>query len=125
MGETADVTRREQQEVFVRGILGGAIVLTLLLAIVAFAQKLPSDHPDYVPDEMTAKKIAEAVLIGQYGEERVKAQLPLLVAGRGKSEWILQGRVLDRDGNPQVGGGFGVLLNKHDGCVLEVVENMK
>ncbi|HKO05569.1 MAG TPA: NTF2 fold immunity protein [Candidatus Acidoferrales bacterium] len=101
------------------------MVLTLLLAIVAFAQKLPSAHPDYVPDETTAKKIAEAVMIGQYGEERVKAQLPLLVASRGKSKWVVQGRVVDKEGRPQVGGGFGVLLDKHNGCVLEVVENMK
>jgi hypothetical protein len=101
------------------------MAVALLLTIVAFAQQLPPAHPDYVPDEKTAKRIAEAVLVGQYGEERVKAQLPLLVASRGKTKWILQGTVMDREGHPQVGGGFGVLLDRHDGCVLQVVENMK
>jgi NTF2 fold immunity protein of polymorphic toxin system component len=95
------------------------------LTIVAFAQESPRAHPDYVPDEKTAQRIAEAVLIAQYGEERVKAQLPLLVASRGNSKWVLQGRVVDKEGHTPVGGGFGVLLSKHDGCVLDVVENMK
>jgi hypothetical protein len=101
------------------------MVVAVLLTIVTFARESPPAHPDYVPDEKTAQRIAEAVLIGQYGEERVKAQLPLLVASRGKTKWILQGRVVDTEGRPQVGGGFGVLLTKHEGCVLEVVENMK
>ena len=108
-----------------RRLVGGVITLTLLLATVVLAQRPPSTHADYVPDERTARRIAEAVLIGQYGEERVKAQLPLLVASRGRTKWVVQGRVTDAEGNPRVGGGFGVLLNKNDGRVLEVVENMK
>jgi len=47
--------------------------------MVAFgkdAGKAPS-HPDYVPDEKTAERIAEAVLVAQFGQERVNAQLPL------------------------------------------------
>jgi hypothetical protein len=102
-----------------------ALPVALLLTIVVLGKDSKPAHPDYVPDEKTAQGIAESVLTGQYGEERVKAQLPLLVASRGKAEWVVQGRVVDREGHLQVGGGFGVLLNKHDGCILEVVENMK
>jgi hypothetical protein len=109
----------------VRKLVVGVITTALFLTMMALAQEASLTHPDYVPDEKTAQRIAEAVLIGQYGEERVKAQLPLLVAPRGKGKWVVQGRVTDKEGNPQVGGGFGVLLNKHDGCVLQVVENMK
>lgn len=111
--------------VFVRRFAGGVVAVVLLLAIAVFAQESHVAHPDYVADEKTARQIAEAVLIGQYGEERVKAQLPLLVESRGKNRWVLQGRVVDKEGHTPVGGGFGVLLNKHDGCVLEIVENMK
>jgi len=78
------------------------VAVTLHLTILARGKDA---HPDYVPDE----KIAA------------------MVAPRGGDKWIIQGSVFDIfdiKGRPQVGGGFGVLLNRHDGCVLEVVENM-
>ena len=101
------------------------IAFALFFALIGLTQDAKKIHPDYVPDERTAQGVAEAVLIGQYGEKRVKAQLPLMVAPRGAKQWIVQGTVLDSKGRHQVGGGFGVLLNRHDGCVLEMVEEMK
>lgn len=83
-----------------------------------------SSHPDYVPDKATAEQIAEAVLVAQFGRERVRAQLPLHTASIGKDQWLVQGALKDKEGRTQVGGGFGVWVNKHTGCV-SVVERMK
>jgi len=110
--------------VLLRSLLARSIGVALILALVVLAKERPT-HPDYVPNEKVAERIGEAVLIGQFGEDRVKAQLPLNVLAQGKDKWIMQGRVLDSEGHIQVGGGFGILLDKHNGCVLELVENMK
>jgi hypothetical protein len=48
-----------------------ATVLILAVALAASGQA-PKGHGDYVPNEKTAVQIAEAVLIAQFGEERVK-----------------------------------------------------
>jgi hypothetical protein len=101
------------------------IAVGLMAAIVTAAKDSPPAHPDYVPDAKTAKQIAQAVLIAQYGETRVKAQLPLSVTTAGdKDYWAVEGRLVDTQGHIQVGGAFGVWINKHDGC-LQVVEHMK
>jgi hypothetical protein len=100
--------------------------VALLLTIVAFGKDSGkgTSHPDYVPDKKTAEHIAEAVLVAQFGQERVNAQLPLDAASMSKEQWLVQGTVKDKEGRTQVGGGFGVWVNKHDGCV-SVVERMK
>jgi len=108
----------------VRRTVVGAF-LPIALAVAALARGSSQPHPDYLPDQETAARVAEAVLMGQFGEERVKAQLPLMVRERGANQWIIQGSVFDSQGRRQVGGGFGILLNRHNGCVLELVENMK
>ena len=46
---------------------------------------------DYVPDEKTAVRIAEAALVARYGEERVNAQLPLHAIDNKADYWIVQG----------------------------------
>ncbi|QEE27996.1 hypothetical protein FTW19_08305 [Terriglobus albidus] len=99
--------------------------LLLLSTMVAVGQNTRTTlpHPDYVPDEKTAEHIAEAVLIAQFGQERVNAQLPLR-ARIGKNAWLVQGMLKDKEGRPQVGGSFAVWINKHGGC-LTVIERMK
>ncbi|HEY3130921.1 MAG TPA: hypothetical protein VGL91_15810 [Acidobacteriota bacterium] len=57
-----------------------ATVLLLVGALAAGGQTRKK-HRDYVPDEKTAKVIAEAVLVAQYSQERVNAPLPLSVDG--------------------------------------------
>jgi hypothetical protein len=102
------------------------LILPLLFTIVAFgndSQKLPG-HRDYVPNEDIAKHIAEAVLVGQFGQERVNAQLPLLAVSASKDVWLVQGKLKDTSGRTQVGGAFGVWINKHTGC-LSVIEHVK
>jgi hypothetical protein len=100
------------------------LALVLLLALLTAAKAAPKGHPDYVPDERTAERVAEAILVAQYGEERVNAQLPLHAAGSYKDYWIVQGHVHEKE-IPSKGGGFAVWINKHSGCIENVVDHMK
>jgi len=97
------------------------MVVLSLATCVAFAKEPPKPHPDYVPDEKTAERIAEAVLVSQYGQERVGAQLPLRAVSTSKDLWLVQGAIHEPHGP---GGNFGVWINKHTGCV-SVIEHMK
>jgi hypothetical protein len=60
---------------------------------ISFAAQGRHDHRDYVPDSKTAERIAEAVLIAQYGEERVTAQLPLVASMSGKDRCCIGGAI--------------------------------
>lgn len=98
-----------------------ATVLFLAAAVVAAGQS-PKKHRDYVPDEKTAERIAEAVLIAQYGEALVKERLPLHADGSNGDFWIVQGY---GQGLPtSTGGGPVVWIKKHTGC-LQVMEHIK
>jgi hypothetical protein len=106
-------------------------VLKLFVALLIGGMLMVADdagrsltHPDYVPDEATAEQIAEAVLVGQFGRERVSTQLPLHTSSVSNEQWLVQGALKDKEGRTQVGGGFAVWVNKHSGCV-SVVERMK
>ena len=99
-------------------------VVALLLAPLALVTGTEKDHKDYVPDERTAERIAQAILIGQYGQDRVSAQMPLHADGSNAKYWIVQGSI-HSEGIPPKGGGFAVWINKHSGCVGNVVEHMK
>jgi hypothetical protein len=96
--------------------------IAILLAALTVAGETKKMHPDYVPDERTAERIAEAVLIGQYGEVRVKAQLPLRATNSYKDVWVVQ---VTEPGPPHKGGGMAVWINKHSGCIENVVDRMK
>jgi hypothetical protein len=98
--------------------------ILFLLPVVAFGQVSgkAKSHPDYVPNEITAEHIAEAVLIAQYGEDRVKAQLPLKAFSNYGDFWIVQG---SEPGPLHTGGGMAVWINKHSGCIDNVLEHMK
>ncbi len=97
------------------------VALLFLVGVFIAAGQTPKKQQDYVPDENTAKRIAEAVLIAQFGEERVKAQLPLRASNSYGDIWLVQGT---EPGPPHKGGGIAVMINKHSGC-LKVMEHMK
>ena len=99
----------------------GVLVLFLAAAVV-FAGETSKPHRDYVPDEKSALRIGEAVLLAQYGEEWVAAQLPLRADGSNGDYWIVQG--VGPDPASQKGGGPAVCINKHTGC-LQVMERLK
>ena len=96
------------------------LVIVILLSFFAVAKESRREHKDYVPDEKTAEHIADAVLVAQYGEERVKAGRPLLVDGSNKEYWIVE--VSEKE--LKKGGGPAVWINKHSGC-LKVMDHMK
>jgi hypothetical protein len=99
------------------------MIVVLLLTMVAFENGSGQTrlHRDYVADEKTAERIAEAVLISLYGRERVSTEKPLHVESAGKDLWLVQGVIR----NPEAtGGNFGVWINKHSGC-LSIIEHMK
>jgi hypothetical protein len=100
---------------------GWVPVLFLAGAVVAAAQT-SKKQSDYVPDEKTAVRIAEAVLVAKYGEERVNAQLPLYASGSNLDYWIVQ--LHGPEPVPSKGGGPAVWINKHSGC-LKIMEHMK
>ncbi len=77
---------------------------------------------DYVPDEKTAVRIAEAVLIAHYGEETASAQLPLHAVDSKGGYWIVQGH--GPEPATSKGGGPAVWINKRSGC-LKIMDRMK
>ena len=97
--------------------------IVFLLTTLAVAGQDRKTHKDYVPDKKTAERIGEAVLIGQYGDERVNAERPLLVDDSNKDYWIVQ-MAPRKNGMPEIGGGPAVWISKHSGCV-KVMEHMK
>lgn len=98
------------------------LVLSLLLVGVTGAQKT---HSDYVPDKKTAEQIARAILAARYGEERVKAGLPLQVDGSNREYWIVEVSSPQEGGFIRKGGGPAVWINKHSGCILQILDQMK
>jgi NTF2 fold immunity protein of polymorphic toxin system component len=99
-----------------------AIAMVLMfVTMLATAKETRKVQRDYVPDQKTAERIAEAVLVAQYGQDRVNAQLPLRATSTSKDSWLVQGTIHESN---QLGGNFGVWINKHSGC-LQVIERMK
>jgi hypothetical protein len=99
-------------------------LLFVFFVSVGWAQEAQREHRNYVPDEKTAGRIAQAVLEGQFGEKQVSAQLPLIVDGSNKRYWIVQGRA--KGGQEKTfGGGYAVWIDKHSGCIRLVTESLK
>ena len=98
-------------------------VALILVTSLALSGQSQVRHRDYVPDEKTAEKIADAVLVGQYGEARVEKLRPLHVESVSKDSWLVQGLEQGK-GVPEKGAGVGVWINKHSGCV-QVMDHMK
>jgi NTF2 fold immunity protein len=100
------------------------LAIALLFTNVAVGQTTQTlrRHPDYVPDQKTAEAIGKAVLIARFGEDSVKAQLPLYVTHGVGDYWIVQGGVT---GSRRIGGGMAVWINEHSGCIENVLTHMK
>lgn len=98
-----------------------ALVGVLASTLVAEGQSTKK-HRNYVPDESTAIRIAEAVLVAHYGEERVNALLPLNAYASSGDYWIVSGH--GKGPLTSKGGGLAVWINKRSGC-LQVFEHMK
>lgn len=68
-----------------------------------------------IPDEKTAKKVAEAILVPIYGRDAIETQKPFNVFLLGDI-WVLTG-YLPPD---QLGGVFRINISKTNGCVIQV-----
>jgi hypothetical protein len=95
------------------------IIILLSIAMTATA-KIPDKHRDYVRKEITAIKIAEAVLTSKYGQEKVKAQLPLHAKLIDKKLWLIEGRTKDE----KTRGNYRVVIEKYSGCI-QLIENVE
>ncbi len=73
----------------------------------------------YVPDEMTALKIAEAVLIPIYGEKTIMKEKPLKAELK-DSVWAVEGTLNCPEGRTCKGGVAVVEISKDDGKILRV-----
>ena len=73
-----------------------------------------------VPDEKTAVRIAEAVLIPVYGEKHIKSERPFTARLEG-DRWVVQGSLPKaKPGELIVGGTAMAEINKQDGRILAV-----
>ena len=71
----------------------------------------------FVPDALTAGRIAEAVWIPIYGEARIAAEKPFAVVLKGEV-WTVTGKALPPG---TVGGVAEADISKRDGRILRVI----
>ena len=76
----------------------------------------------YVPDAATAVKIAEAVLVPVYGEQRIVSERPFKATMEG-NVWTVAGTLYCGDGKSELcdGGTATVKLSKDDGRILFMI----
>jgi NTF2 fold immunity protein len=74
----------------------------------------------FVPDAVTAIRIADAVLIPIYGDDAVASQRPLVASLVGET-WYVSGTLpKPSSGTVVVGGVAHVEISKYDGRILRV-----
>lgn len=69
-----------------------------------------------IKDSLTAIKIAEPILFGIYGEEKITAQLPYEVYLI-NNHWVLMGTI----GKHKEGGTFLIIIDSMDGRILKII----
>lgn len=94
--------------------------LAILVALPALGTQLPLQSyvpPDgFVPDKVTAARIAEAVLLPIYGRALVSRQLPLAVRLE-DSVWVVEGRPPRKE---TLGGVALVKISKKSGAIVHM-----
>lgn len=102
-----------------RTLICVALSLVLLGSISMFAFGIEnSSYPPkngFVPDEATAIRIAEAILIPIYGEEEIKNERPFHAVLKNQV-WIVEGSLPEG----MLGGVAVVELSKKDGQIMKV-----
>ena len=94
----------------------------LLCASIVYAQSEKHSYkPEngYVPDEKTAIKIAEAVLIPIYSEKIIKEEKPLKAELK-DGVWIVEGSLNCPEEQRCLGGVAVIEISKDDGKILRV-----
>ncbi len=97
--------------------LSATLLCLVVVAATPFFAAAEGFNPKhgYVPDEKTTIRVAEAVLIPIYGEERVVAQRPF-TAKLKKEVWIVTGHLPEGF----LGGVAEVKISKKTGEILSV-----
>ena len=100
-------------------LLSIAVVL-LTASAQSKGQDIPRPAAGYVPDEATAIRVAEAVLIPIYGQRKIEGERPLTATLKG-DVWTIKGS-LPKAGPGEIvmGGVATVRLSKRTGCILSV-----
>lgn len=89
-------------------------------------QRITNCEDCLVPDEITAIKIAEAVLFSWYGEKKIKQERPYVIKLVGNT-WVITGTlnksvfekfILFR--MPKFGGVFEIKISGKDGQVINI-----
>ena len=98
-------------------------VLTVLVAgilvLPAASQHSYQPKNGFVPNEKTAIRIAEAVLIAVYGEKQIKSEEPFS-AKLLNGVWTVQGTIADG-----VEGGVAIIkISKANGTIISVTHGM-
>lgn len=71
----------------------------------------------YITHENTALKVAEAIAMETYGEDKIKSQRPYKVSVVNGSLWKVEGTF----NSIGFGGVFSVTLSAKDGRIVEVI----
>lgn len=106
------------------------LVLLIAVTISIYGYSIASDGESephnyipkdgYVPDEETAKRIAEAVWLPIYGEQ-VLDQKPYTAKLKGSKIWYVTGNLKKKEGGLAVIGGTAEIeINKMSGCIVRV-----
>ena len=92
-------------------------ILVLVLLTGISVEGISQSQRDYVPDSVTAIKVAEAVLVSFYGEEIVNDLKPLTATLKDGKVWkIKSGRERQEH---EIGGQLYVEINKSDCKILK------
>jgi hypothetical protein len=75
----------------------------------------------------TAIKIAEAVISGYYGDDKLKKSQPLVAVDKDEY-WLIQGQAVERAGFQEAGltpGGINIEIMKFDGRIRDFFEPLR
>ena len=99
-----------------------AIIATAIgMLLVSAAQEQPAQARDFVPDEATAVRIAEAVFIPIYGEKHMRSERPFHARLDG-DYWIISGSLPKPESKDYlvVGGTMMAEINRKTGEIRSV-----
>jgi hypothetical protein len=96
------------------------IIFVLLCGSFSFQKTTQYKIPDFVPDSVTAKAVAEIILLKYYGNN-TKRYFPLKLKDKSnKTVWILEGSIPYKKGYDYMGGVPYIEIRKRDCCVLKM-----
>ena len=102
-----------------RFLITASVIGVLVIPTDAYAYK---PKKGFVPNEVTAIRIAKAVLMPIYGEENIKRERPFnarLIHGKGgpsSDTWFVNGYLPPH----MMGGVAEISISKDTGCILSV-----